>query len=76
MSGLRERWLNEGVEQGREQGIEQGERGLLYRLLARRFGPLDEQTEIRLQEASAADLERWADNILEARTLEEVFTVH
>ena len=76
MSGLRERWVSEGMEQGLEQGIEQGERGLLYRLLTRRFGPLDPQTETRLQQASADDLERWADNILEARTLEEVFTAH
>lgn len=76
MSGLRERWLSEGKEQGIAQGIEKGERSLLYRLLTRRFGPLDEPTEARLQQASAAELERWADNILEARTLEEVFTLH
>lgn len=76
MSGLRERWLNEGIEQGLEQGISQGERGLLYRQLSRRFGPLDESTETRLQQATAAELECWADNILEARTLEDVFTLH
>ena len=72
MSGLRERWVSEGVE----QGIEQGERSLLYRQLARRFGPLDRQTETRLKQASTEDLERWADNILDARTLEDVFIVH
>ena len=68
MTRFRERYHNEGIEQG--------ERSLLYRQLNRRFGPLDEQTEARLQQATAADLERWADNILEARTLDEVFTVH
>ncbi|SER58279.1 DUF4351 domain-containing protein [Halopseudomonas bauzanensis] len=76
MSGLRERWLSEGKEQGIAQGIEQGERSLLYRQLTRRFGPLDAPTEARLQRATAAELERWADNILEAHTLEEVFTLH
>ena len=80
MSGLRERWLSEGKEQGIaqgiEKGIEQGERSLLYRQLTRRFGPLDAPTEARLQRATAAELERWADNILEAHTLEEVFTLH
>ena len=64
MSGLRERWLSEG------------ERALLYRLLTRRFGPLDEPTEVRLQQATAAELERWADNILDAETLDDVFTLH
>ncbi len=72
MSGLRERWLSEGVE----QGIEKGERSLLYRQLTRRFGQLDQQTEARLQAATAADLERWADNILDAQTLDEVFSIH
>jgi len=64
MSGLRERWLSEG------------ERALLSRQLARRFGPLDELTEARLQQATAAELERWADNILDAETLDDVFTLH
>ena len=89
MSGLRERWLSEGkehgiaqgieqgieqgLERGLEQGIEQGERSLLYRQLTRRFGPLDQITETRLQQATSDDLERWADNILDADTLDEVF---
>lgn len=61
---------------GIKQGIEQGERSVLIRQLTRRFGPLDEPTTTRLQQASAADLERWTENILEAETLEEVFTLH
>lgn len=58
------------------RGIEQGERSVLIRLLTRRFGSLDEPTTTRLQQASAADLERWTENILDAKTLEEVFTLH
>lgn len=68
MTRFRERYHNEGRERG--------ERSLLYRQLARRFGPLDQQTETRLQQATTVDLERWADNILDAQTLDEVFTVH
>ena len=69
-------WKEGWIEQGLEQGLEQGERALLLRLLTRRFGPLDKQTESRLQQASGAELERWADNILDACTLEDVFTTH
>ena len=65
-----------GIEQGIEQGIELGERSVLIRQLTRRFGPLDEPTTTRLQQASAADLERWTENILDAETLDEVFTLH
>lgn len=72
MAGLTERLLNEGMQKGRQEG----EQNLLLRQLTRRFGPLDAATEQRLQQASQEDLERWADNILEARTLDEVFTIH
>ena len=80
MAGLRERLLNEGKQQGLEQGLEQGqakgERTLLIRLLQHRFGELDEATHQRLEAATMADLERWTDNVLEARSLDEVFTRH
>ena len=46
----------------------------LSRLLERRFGPLDPAVTERLQKASATELERWADNILDASTLDEVFS--
>ncbi len=64
------------MTQFKERYQSEGERSLLYRQLTRRFGPLDDSTEARLQQATTAELERWADNILEARTLEEVFTLH
>lgn len=92
MAGLTERLLTEGRQQGLQQGLEQGlqrgrkegreegredgERELLTRQLTRRFGPLDAPTTQRLRQASTAELERWADNILDARTLEDVFGVH
>lgn len=72
MVGLTERLLNEGRLEGRQEG----KLDILLRLLARRFGPLDAATEQRLQKASADDLERWTDNILDARTLDEVFSRH
>ncbi|ENO86289.1 DUF4351 domain-containing protein [Thauera linaloolentis] len=56
-------------------GRSKGELIVLTRLLTRRFGPLDAAVSERLQKATSAELEQWADNILDARRLEEVFGV-
>lgn len=63
MAGLTTRLLNEGMRKG--------ELNMLLRQLTRRFGPLDDATETRLQQASAAELERWTDNTFDARTLKK-----
>ncbi|MCX7673647.1 MAG: DUF4351 domain-containing protein, partial [Thiobacillaceae bacterium] len=68
-----EEWTEQWKQQGLQQGLQQGEALVLERLLARRFGPLSEETRARLQAASREELERWAENILDALTLEEVF---
>jgi hypothetical protein len=57
--------------EGREQGLAQGQRALVLRLLERRFGPLDEGTRARLDRATVQDLERWAEQLLTAPTLED-----
>ncbi|TBV07543.1 DUF4351 domain-containing protein [Stutzerimonas kirkiae] len=41
--------------------------------LTRRFGELSPTTQARIQAADVAELERWTDNVLDARTLDEVF---
>ena len=46
---------------------------MLYRLLTRRFGPISETTQARLDNATLEQLEQWTDNILEAATLDDVF---
>ena len=76
MAGLAERLRTEGMQQGMQQGMQKGELNVLLRLLTRRFGPLDSATKLRLQEASSEELERWADNILDAASLDEVFAGH
>ena len=62
-------------EEGRQEGLQQGSIWLLKKLLNRRFGELPEWVETRLVDASREDLDRWAERLLEARRLEEVFTV-
>jgi hypothetical protein len=74
MTGLAERLRSEGMEQGMQQGMQQGEQTLLSKLLVRRFGPLDAETDQRLQQATTDELERWAENLLDAESLAEVFS--
>jgi predicted transposase/invertase (TIGR01784 family) len=62
----------EGREEGREKGRAEGEASVLARLLARRFGPLPEWALARLHQADAAQLETWADAVLEAASLTDV----
>ena len=59
--------------QGAQVGELGGEQKVLARLLVRKFGKLDEATENRLRNASTEEINRWTDQILIARTLDEVF---
>ena len=69
MAGVIERARDEGMQQGRVEG----ERAVLQRLLRRRFGLLSPGIAERLSQASPSDLEIWAENVLDAQTLEDVF---
>ena len=61
------------IKEGHEEGRQEGERLLLQRQITRKFGGLDYLTEEKVNQASEADLERWAERILDAKTLAEVF---
>jgi hypothetical protein len=67
-----EEWKQQGLEQGRREGKHLGEASLLRRQLDRRFGPLPVWVDERLAQASDAELEQWAERVLECATLEEV----
>ena len=55
------------------EGEQEGERRVLRRQLVKRFGSLPEWAEQRLIQAGIAQLEQWADRILDATALETVF---
>ena len=61
------------VIEGRVEGRVEGERRVLERQLQRRFGALSAENTERLTEASMEDLETWAENVLDAQTLDDVF---
>jgi len=68
-----EEGVKQGLEEGVKQGLQQGERKLLLRQLRRRFGAkVDRGIERRVAEASAGQVEVWADRVLSAATLAEV----
>ena len=81
MAGVIQRARDEGIQQGVQQGIRQGvqqgriagQRAILERLLLRRFGALPPAVLERLDTASADDLDAWAEGVLDAPTLEDVF---
>lgn len=75
------RGIEKGIEEGIEQGIQIGEdRGrtegratMLIRLLQLKFGDLPDDVRQHLEHASEAELDTWAERILFAGSLEEVF---
>jgi hypothetical protein len=65
--------VNEWTQDWKRQGILEGECTLLERLLAKRFGPLSDDTRARLRAASSGQLESWAERVLDAPSLAQVF---
>ena len=68
-----ERGIEQGLEQGIERGRAEGERAVLARQLRRRFGGLPPEAAERLRRAPEPELRTWADNVLDAETLDDVF---
>src|SRR5699024_11153820 len=65
----------EGRLEGKREGIGQGERELLLKQLKRRFAKKATRVyEAKVMQANSIDIERWAINILDAKTIEEVFS--
>ena len=65
-----------GEARGRQEGEAKGESKMLQRLLVRRFGPLPRHITEKLEKASTAEVEAWGDRVLDAPSLEAVFTGH
>lgn len=64
----------EGKQEGRQEGLLEGEYLLLRKQLEKRFGSLPEPILQRLKAASPEQLEEWAERMLSAPTLDEVFS--
>jgi len=64
---------NEGIREGIQKGFCQGEMALLKRQILRRFGSFPVWASERLEKADKKDLEIWADRILDAVSIEDIF---
>jgi predicted transposase YdaD len=70
MTSMYDKLIQQGLTQGRVEGrIE-----LLMRQLAVKFGELAEHYRERLGQATLAELDTWAERVLGANTLDDVFT--
>jgi hypothetical protein len=70
--GAKEAYVTYG-EQLIQQGEQRGQVKVLRKQLERRFGPLSASWSERLESGSDEDMDRWAERILDAQTLDEVF---
>ena len=62
------------MAEGRKEGREAGERAIVLRQLMKRFGPLPAAAVERVEQADVATVEEWAERLLTAETLDQVFT--
>jgi predicted transposase YdaD len=69
---LHEKGRREGRQEGRREGKQEGQRRTLTRQLTARFGPLPEDAVVRIRAATTVQLDRWAERVLTAPTLEAV----
>ncbi len=65
----------EGVAEGHKSGLVQGKRDTLLRLLARARLSLRDEDRVRIATCDdAMTLDRWCENVLGARTIDEVLS--
>ena len=72
--GQEARIMSIAAEQWKAEGKAEGKADLLLRQLRRRFGDVPESTLERVLGAPDGDLDEWAENILDAPSLDAVFT--
>lgn len=65
------RLQREALALGEARGKAEGKAEILLRQLEARFGPLADESILRVHTASTADLDRWAVQLLAAQTLDE-----
>jgi hypothetical protein len=70
--GAFQRRLQEVETRMMKQGIEQGEAAVLIKLASKRFGELPDSAIAQFKSASSAQLESWADRLLEVGSVEEL----
>jgi hypothetical protein len=65
--------MTEGEAKGEARGEIKGQRIALVNLLKKRFGKLSNTDEAKIKKATSAELEQWILNVLDAKTIDDVF---
>ncbi|NMA95985.1 MAG: Rpn family recombination-promoting nuclease/putative transposase [Clostridiales bacterium] len=72
-----ERGMQQGMERGMERGIKQGiakgKTDILIRQYTKRFGTLPEELQVKIQNASAKELDFLAENIFDIDNIDEIY---
>lgn len=63
-----------GIRKGLQKGRADGQRALLAKLLKLKFGSLDAAAEARLASGTPAQLGLWAERVLSASSLDEIWS--
>lgn len=70
---LRREGMQQGIQQGMQQGKREGEQTLLIKQFYRRFPSLNPTYEDRIKNGRTEELLLWAERILDAKSIDEVF---
>ena len=70
----RQEGRREGRQEGLQQGLQEGEARLLLRQLQKRFGEVPDWVRSRLNDAPLEQLESWGERLLDAASLEALFS--
>lgn len=69
-------WKEQGIREGKREGMREGIREcgvkLLFRLLDRRFGPVEKSVRQKIERADVDTLLIWGERILIAESIDEV----
>ena len=66
--------IREGLQRGLQEGLQKGELTILRRQIGKRFGALPTSVDERLAKLSPAELEDISLRLLDAKSIEELFT--
>jgi flagellar biosynthesis/type III secretory pathway protein FliH len=76
LSAALKKGLARGLTKGKQEGLLEGKRAQLHRLISRKFTTLPAPYLQQLDTADNDQLDEWADRILTALTLDELFSSH
>ena len=68
-----EQGMQQGIQQGMQQGVQQGESSMLLCLLDAKFQNIPEEYRQKIMNANPETLLKWARQVLNSQTLEDVF---